>query len=40
MRLKMKNFDEYNHTTNKKGRLWDLLAVTGITDLAFRIVKN
>ena len=38
--VKMKNFDEYNHTTNRKGRLWDLLAVTGITDLAFRIVKN
>ena len=38
--VKMKKFDEYNHTTNKKGRLWDLLAVTGITDLAFRIVKN
>ena len=38
--VKMKNFDEYSHTTNKKGRLWDLLAVTGITDLAFRIVKN
>ena len=38
--IKMKNFDEYSHTTNKKGRLWDLSAVTGITDLAFRIVKN
>lgn len=38
--VKMRNFAEYNHTTNKKGRLWDLLAVTGVTDLAFRIVKN
>lgn len=36
----MKSFPEYKYTTNKKGRLWDLLAVTGITDLAFRIVKN
>ena len=38
--FKMKSFPEYKYTTNKKGRLWDLLAVTGITDLAFRIVKN
>lgn len=38
--IKMKNFEEYKYNTNKKGRLWDLLAVTGITDLAFRIVKN
>ena len=30
----------YEQPSNKKGRLWDLLAVTGITDLAFRIVKN
>ncbi|MBS5941120.1 glycosyltransferase family 2 protein [Ligilactobacillus salivarius] len=38
--FKMKSFPEYEYTTNKKGRLWDLLAVTGITDLAFKIVKN
>ena len=38
--FKMKSFPEYEYTTNKKGRLWDLLAVTRITDLAFKIVKN
>lgn len=38
--IKMKNFEEYKYNTNKKGRLWDLLAITGITDLALRIVKD